>query len=122
LSGKLGINCGKCEKCIRALLTYDAYGVLEEASYRFNTDNYRKKRLLYISKMLVERHKIISSHYIFNEEIYGVFKNMHRIPFVAILIEPLALCVILYDKAIFKIKGMMSIKLKNKIKKLMNRK
>ena len=36
VSGKLGKNCGRCEKCIRGILTFDGYGLLDKIESRFN--------------------------------------------------------------------------------------
>lgn len=90
LSGKLGINCGRCEKCIRALLTFDGYKLLDKIESRFNTKYYKKRRSFLISVMLMERYKLLSLHYIFNEEIYKVFLENKNIPFTAWLLLPIA--------------------------------
>jgi len=44
-----GENCGNCNKCIRALITLDALGVIDNFGSVFDLNAYRKKRNSYLS-------------------------------------------------------------------------
>lgn len=105
LSGKLGINCGRCEKCIRGILTFDAYNLLDKIESRFDLRYYKKRRKFLISVMLVERHKSMSLHYIYNKEIYDVFKANKNIPLASRLYIPIAFVYVVFTNAKNKLKA-----------------
>lgn len=45
------VNCGKCEKCIRTLVTLDLLGALEKYSEVFDVDTYMKNRERNVGKV-----------------------------------------------------------------------
>lgn len=86
------INCSKCYKCRRTLLTLDVLGVVEEFSQVFNLDTYYKNRDKYVAFCLYTRHKDV-----YNKEIYDwMQKNNYEISFKAKLYH-LALELKMYD-------------------------
>ncbi len=50
-----GKNCGKCDKCIRTLVTLDALGKLKYYEKSFDIENYLKHRKKYIAKVIALR-------------------------------------------------------------------
>lgn len=49
------INCGKCSKCLRTLVTLEIYGALIKYSKVFDINAYRKKRTIYLMLLLGKR-------------------------------------------------------------------
>lgn len=50
-----GHNCSKCEKCRRTMATLDALGKLEQFSDRFNINQFKKDRELYLFHLMRNR-------------------------------------------------------------------
>lgn len=50
-------NCSEptCAKCLRALLTYDAYDRLDEVSGLFDVERYRREREKYLTRLVVRK-------------------------------------------------------------------
>lgn len=50
-------NCSDptCAKCLRALLTYDAFGKLDEVSGLFDVERYRRERKKYLKRMVIHK-------------------------------------------------------------------
>jgi hypothetical protein len=49
------INCSKCEKCLRTILTLELLGRLDEFNSRFDLGAYRRGRIGFIARVLTER-------------------------------------------------------------------
>jgi hypothetical protein len=52
LRGKTKLNCGKCQKCLRTLLTLEIFGKINEFANIFELNEYYKYRNKYIVKVL----------------------------------------------------------------------
>lgn len=50
------INCSKCEKCIRTMVTLDVLGTLDQFSTIFDLDIYKQNRLFYLGQILYRAH------------------------------------------------------------------
>jgi hypothetical protein len=50
-------NCSRCEKCLRTILTLELLGKLEEFEDRFDLEEYRKRRIDFLSLVLTEGEK-----------------------------------------------------------------
>ena len=50
-----GENCGRCDKCIRTLVTLDLIGKLAFYKNSFDIDNYKKNRKKYITRVIALR-------------------------------------------------------------------
>ena len=48
-------NCGRCNKCVRTLVTMDILGVLDKYSESFDTEYYLKNRKTYITEVIMLR-------------------------------------------------------------------
>ena len=69
------INCSKCYKCRRTLLTLDVLGVVNEFGKVFNLSTYYKNRDKYVAFCMYTRHNDV-----YNEEIYELMqKTNYRI-------------------------------------------
>lgn len=64
------MNCSKCFKCRRTLLTLDVLGVINEFGHVFNLNTYRKNKDKYVAYCIYTKHKDI-----FNREIYELMKK-----------------------------------------------
>ncbi|WP_304251050.1 hypothetical protein [Parabacteroides gordonii] len=69
LSGNPGINCCKCEKCVRTMLALEATGGLDNLRFSYDREIYLKYRIRYYAYML--RHR---KNNIFYKEIYDALK------------------------------------------------
>ena len=69
LSGKPGINCCKCEKCVRTMLALEATGGLDNVRFCYDRKIYMKYRTRYYAYML--RHR---KNNVFYKEIYEALK------------------------------------------------
>jgi len=49
------VNCSRCEKCLRTILTLELLGRLDGFSRRFDMGEYRKHRTDFIARVLAER-------------------------------------------------------------------
>lgn len=70
LEGKKKKNCGKCDKCLRTLLTLDILGEMEAFGEIFDLGEYRKYKNKYIIKVLTYR-----DNNLFYGEIYNLMKE-----------------------------------------------
>lgn len=64
------INCSKCYKCRRTLLTLDVLGVVNEFGDVFNLNTYYKNRDKYVAFCMYTRHKDV-----YNREIYELMRK-----------------------------------------------
>jgi len=75
------INCSKCEKCIRTLLTLDVIGKLDCFSQVFDTDYYKKHKSYFWGFIFHEGYR---SHNLLAQKIIIEAKNIgYKIPFTA---------------------------------------
>lgn len=63
-------NCGKCDKCIRSLVTLDALGKLDLYANAFDLQEYRKNRWKYIKRITALKFKNS-----FFQDIYNLLKE-----------------------------------------------
>lgn len=63
------INCGKCDKCVRTLLTLEVLGRLEDFAGLFDMANYRRERGSYVANLASGK------DYPFNVEIVELAKS-----------------------------------------------
>lgn len=79
------LNCSRCEKCLRTLVTFDVLGCLVDFSSIFDIAYYRKVRHLFIAKLLSQKGK--NNIY---RDIYCHMKERHYpIPLTSRLLAPL---------------------------------
>ncbi|WML47801.1 hypothetical protein RCG23_21105 [Neobacillus sp. PS3-34] len=69
-----GENCGECEKCVRTLFTLELFGKLKEFSSVFNLNNYYRKKLNYIAKVIAYQNKNEYMKEIYDEIVDRNFK------------------------------------------------
>jgi hypothetical protein len=50
-----GLNCSRCEKCLRTLLTLEILGHLNDYGERFDLDTYRRFRDTFLARILADR-------------------------------------------------------------------
>lgn len=50
-----GLNCSRCEKCLRTLLTLELLGYLDDYAERFDLDTYRRRRDTFLARILADR-------------------------------------------------------------------
>jgi hypothetical protein len=49
------VNCSRCEKCLRTMLTLEILGYLDRFDNRFDLDTYRHHRAEFLARVLTER-------------------------------------------------------------------
>lgn len=83
--GSSKLNCSRCEKCLRTLVTLDVLGCLNEFDSIFDLAYYQKIRYLFIAKLLSQKRKNL-----FYKEIFKKMRERHyHIPIISQLISPL---------------------------------
>ena len=75
LEGKKHKNCGRCEKCMRTMLTLDLVGRLQPYEHLFDMEHYRKSKDKYVAIVLKD-----SNNNIFYREIEELMGQVGYVP------------------------------------------